>query len=75
MILSLMFLNEIKSGQNFKVALIPQELKTILMRLGICEGEELSCINKIPGGPIVLVKDLQEIAIGENYSKRIEVIK
>ncbi len=71
--LAFMFLNNIKSGENFQIQFIPQELKSELTRLGICEGENFNCIVKIPKGPAVILRDLQEIAIGEEFCKRIEI--
>lgn len=68
-----MFLHEIKSNQDFFVKRIPGDIKAELMRLGVCEGDKLKSLIKIPQGPIVIMKDLQEIAIGENLSKQIEV--
>lgn len=67
------FLNQVKVGENFKCVEIPSSIKAELIRLGICEGNILSCVSKIPKGPIVIRKDLGEIAIGNNYSRQIKV--
>lgn len=69
----IMFLHEIKTNQDFLIKRIPGDIKAELMRLGVCEGDKLKTLIKIPQGPIVLMKDLQEIAVGENLSKKIEV--
>jgi ferrous iron transport protein A len=67
-----MNLKNIKVGQKIEITLIPQELKDELLRLGISAGEVLTCISTIPGGPVILQQELQELAIGENFSKKIE---
>jgi ferrous iron transport protein A len=67
------FLNQIKVGQEFLCVEIPETIKSELIRLGISEGDILACSAKIPAGPIVIKKDLSEIAIGNNYSKLIKV--
>ena len=68
-----MQLDQAKSGQSLNINEIPSELKSNLIRLGICEGDRVLCASKIPGGPVVLQKDLQEIAIGNSYAKLIKV--
>jgi ferrous iron transport protein A len=67
------FLNQVKIGKEFICVEIPESIKSELIRLGICEGDTLACIAKIPAGPVILKKDLSEIAIGNNYSKLIKI--
>ncbi len=43
------------------------------MRFGIECGECVQIINKLPGGPIVIQKNQQQIAIGRELAKAIEV--
>ena len=43
------------------------------MRFGIEEGEQIQIINKLPGGPIVIQKNQQQIAIGRELAQIIEV--
>jgi len=71
--LAIKSLNQIKSGEEFFCVEIPDLIKAELIRLGICEGNVLTCISKIPAGPVVIRKDLSEIAIGNSYSKQIKV--
>lgn len=66
-----MWLNQVKSGEKLSLEQIPSEIRADLIRLGLCEGDSLKCIARIPGGAVVLLKDLQEIAIGDNYAKKI----
>jgi ferrous iron transport protein A len=68
-----MQLNQAKTGQYLEILRIPSELKAKLIRIGICEGDQVCCISRIPGGPVVLVKDLLEIAIGNNQASEIKV--
>ena len=44
------------------------------MRFGIECGECVQIINKLPGGPIVIQKNQQQIAIGRELAKAIEVV-
>lgn len=67
------YLNQVKIGENFVCLEIPDLIKAELIRLGICEGNLLSCVSRIPQGPVVIRKDLSEIAIGNNYSKQIKI--
>jgi len=43
------------------------------LRFGIEVGEEIQIVNKLPGGPIVIQKNEQQIAIGRELAKAIEV--
>lgn len=43
------------------------------MRLGLLEGEMVRCLEKLPGGTIVLEKNRQEIAIGFSLASTIVV--
>ena len=43
------------------------------MRFGIEPGECVKIINKLPGGPIVIQKNQQQIAIGRELARSIEV--
>lgn len=68
-----MRLDQAKAGKNINILVIPSNLKANLIRLGICEGEQVFCASKIPGGPVIIQKDLQEIAIGNSYAKQIKI--
>jgi len=45
------------------------------LRFGMAEGACVSCVTKIPAGPIVLKSGRQEIAVGRELAKRITVQK
>mgnify|MGYP000066450695 CR=1 FL=1 len=68
-------LNQARAGEKFILEFIPSSIKAELIRMGLCEGDKIECLAKIPGGPVVLIKDLQEIAIGNNYAKDIQITK
>lgn len=43
------------------------------LRLGIFEGEVISCVAKIPSGPTVIQRGGMELAIGKSLCEHIEV--
>ncbi len=47
--------------------------RTQLIRLGIMKGEVVRCIERLPGGTVVIEKNRQEIAIGASLAKTIIV--
>jgi len=67
-----MNLKSIKAGQRIEITNIPDELIADLLRLGISTGDLVTCVSSIPGGPVILEQELQELALGEKYAKRIE---
>jgi len=69
-----MCLSEIKRGQTVQVTRIRDEvIRTQFIRFGIGEGSRICCLEKIPCGPFMLRHNLQEIAIGREIAKKIEV--
>lgn len=47
--------------------------KSQLIRLGIVKGEFIRCLERLPGGTIVIEKNRREIAIGMTLAKLILV--
>ena len=43
------------------------------LRFGMAEGAAISCVARIPAGPIVLRSGRQEIAVGRQLARRIVV--
>jgi Fe2+ transport system protein FeoA len=43
------------------------------VRFGIGNGAHVSCVTKLPGGPVVLRSGRQEIAVGRGLASRITV--
>ena len=50
-----------------------EKLLTDAMRFGVETGEMVRIINKLPGGPIVIQKNQQQIAIGKELAQAIQV--
>lgn len=46
-----------------------------LIRLGILKGEIVRCIERLPGGTVVIQKNRQEIAIGVSLARSIIVTR
>ncbi|PKM79378.1 MAG: ferrous iron transport protein A [Firmicutes bacterium HGW-Firmicutes-13] len=69
-----MTLDKVKKGQSFKVVSIPDDIIRVqAIRFGIAEGETLICEEIIPAGPIVVRKNRQEIALGRNLCRTINI--
>lgn len=69
-----MTLAEIKKGKDFKIKNIPDDMIRIqTLRMGISEGSKLNCNEKIPGGPIIVKHNYQEIAIGRRLAEDIKI--
>ncbi|MGB9802456.1 FeoA family protein [Desulfofundulus sp.] len=69
-----MTLDRMKRGQRCRILSIPSDLiRAQALRFGIAEGEVVTCSEVIPGGPIVISKNRQEIAIGRRLAREIEV--
>ncbi|GAB6138847.1 FeoA family protein [Halanaerobaculum tunisiense] len=70
-----MTLAEVEQGDAFEIASIPdREIRAQAVRFGISEGAEVSCAEKIPGGPVILKQNLQEIAVGRRLAEQVEII-
>ena len=69
-----MTLSNANSGDNIEIKSIYDPIvRAQAIRLGIYEGAKLTCSEKIINGPIILQNRLQELAIGYNLSKNIEI--
>ncbi len=71
--MAILKLNQIATKEVFTITALPSQLRSELIRLGICEGDTLQCIAKIPRGPVVIKKDLLEIAIGQDFAACIDI--
>lgn len=63
-----------KGSQVTIINLPPGQHRSQLIRMGISEGDTIKCIERLPGGTIVVQKNRQEIAVGYELAKKIEVI-
>ncbi len=69
-----MNLEEAPNKTTLKILSISEEkLSNDALRFGIEAGECIQIINKFPGGPIVIQKNQQQIAIGRELARVIEV--
>ena len=69
-----MSISELRRGQTVTVGRIPQEqLRVQLLRFGITAGCQVSCHTNIPFGPVVLSYEGQEIALGREIARQIQV--
>lgn len=67
-------LSSVARGKRFVVLDIPQgKPRTQLIRLGIMKGEVIKCVERLPGGTVVVEKNRQEIAIGSTLAEFIRV--
>lgn len=63
-----------KTGQWLKIhSLPPGILRAQFVRLGINEGERVRCVERLPGGTVVIQKNRQQITIGHLLTKQIFV--
>ncbi|MBI5464931.1 MAG: ferrous iron transport protein A [Ignavibacteriales bacterium] len=61
-------------GQRIRIhALSKGAMRAQFIRLGIHEGERLTCFERLPGGTIVLQKHRQQIAVGARLAREILV--
>lgn len=61
-------------GQEFIITDIKDDFARLqAIRFGIAEGARAVCQTKLPGGPVVVRKGKQEMALGRNLADRIEV--
>ena len=49
-------------------------IRAQFIRVGISEGEKVRCLERLPGGTIVLQKNRQQIAVGHKLAKQILVM-
>lgn len=69
-----MTLDQTRPGQAFTITHIADCFARLqAIRYGIAEGACAECQVVIPGGPIVLRKGAQEMALGRNLARQIEV--
>ncbi|MBA1336901.1 MAG: hypothetical protein HPY66_3337 [Firmicutes bacterium] len=69
-----MTLDRISRGQKIEIVSIPdRDIKDQAIRLGIFEGARVTCFEKLPAGPVVILNRKQKIAIGRKLAERIQV--
>ena len=69
-----MTLDQAKKGSVVRIVTIGNsEGKSQLVRMGVSEGSQVVCQEKLPFGPVVLRCNRQEIAIGRQLACKIVV--
>jgi Fe2+ transport system protein FeoA len=69
-----MTLHKIPKGSRVLIVQVPEgKAKSQLIRLGILKGEFIRCLERLPGGTVVIEKNRREIAIGMSLAKSIFV--
>jgi ferrous iron transport protein A len=67
-------LYKIPKGSRVLIMEVPEgKLKSQLIRLGLSKGEFIKCLERLPGGTMVIQKNRREIAIGSTLAKGILV--
>lgn len=67
-------LDRIPKGSRVVIVEVPEgKRKSQLIRLGILKGEFIKCLERLPGGTVVIEKSRREIAIGVSLAKSIFV--
>ena len=67
-------LHRVQKGSRLVVVEIPEgRSRSQLIRLGVVKGEFIRCLERLPGGTVVIQKHRQEIAIGVTLARTILV--
>jgi Fe2+ transport system protein FeoA len=67
-------LHQVQKGSRLVIVEIPEgRSRSQLIRLGVVKGEFIKCLERLPGGTIVIQKHRQEIAIGVTLARTILV--
>jgi ferrous iron transport protein A len=65
-------LDQVRPGEHVEIADVDDETaRAQAIRLGISEGAPVTCVTKLPCGPVILKCGLQEIAVGRGLARRI----
>jgi len=68
-------LHRARPGQLLKIYSIPPgTAHAHFLRLGMHQGEYVHCLERLPGGTVVLKKNRQHLAIGHALAKKIFVV-
>lgn len=69
-----MVLADVNRGDKFQISSINnEEVRAQALRFGISEGANILCEEKIPGGPVIIKRNLQEIAVGRRLAENITI--
>ncbi len=67
-------LSKVPKGSHATIAALPEgTVKSQFIRLGIYEGQTVVCIERLPGGTLIIERNRQEIAIGGKLARHVLV--
>jgi ferrous iron transport protein A len=67
-------LSKATKGSRLVIMEVPEgRARAQLLRLGVVKGEFIRCLERLPGGTVVIQKHRQEIAIGVALARHILV--
>jgi ferrous iron transport protein A len=67
-------LSDAHSGETVKLKALPKgTLRTQLVRLGIYEGMTVECLQRLPGGTVVIRNGRSQVGIGRLLAEAIHV--
>jgi len=65
-------LDSVRAGDRFEIVCIEDEAARVTaLRFGMAEGAVVSCVTRIPAGPVILRSGRQEIAVGRSLARGI----
>lgn len=67
---------DVRRGMDGTIVGLPSEaeIRSQCIRLGLMIGASFHCLERLPGGTIVLETHRQEIALGNALAREIEVV-
>lgn len=67
-------LQDIQAGQSVVILEITDlDIATQVLRMGLSAGETVTCVARIPAGPVVIQHEGMELAIGRTLCEKIKV--
>jgi Fe2+ transport system protein FeoA len=72
--MSEMKLSTLRKGMRARIAQLPEgEMRSHFIRIGLMEGAIISCLEKLPGGTVVLGFHHQEVALSGELAESIAI--
>lgn len=69
-----MTLEQAKTGEKLIIKNINDtQMRVKAIRFGVMEGAEITCMEKLPYGPVVIRRGRQELAVGRGLAQHIAV--
>lgn len=70
-----MTLSALPKGTRGRIVRLPEgEVRSHFIRIGMVEGATIACLERLPGGTIVLEFSRQEIALSGDLAAGIEIV-